>query len=542
MLTFGISPYHDSSVCLLKNGSIENFYKEERITRKKRDSYPFLSISESLKNINSLDAIAYCPPIKHEDSFKLFVNYISKFANCENILDFSDQHHLQHASLAFYNSGFENAAVIVIDRNGSDLMNSARESESIFMASYPSNFTEIYKSYWMYNNYAHEAIRIKQSQNNNCEFECKSGFGIVKVYETATSLIMQHALENGKTMGLSAYGDKDKKFNNLFMDNTNIPIDFYFSHVNLYGDYEAIYSEYENYIEKNVSTENFKFYADYAWQVQNQTQHAASKLIDKAISNGAKNICLTGGYALNIVANSYFLKKYPNIKFYFEPIADDSGNSIGGAMLAYRIISEDTNIYKIKDTFIHGENELINDEKLLEISEDEIVKSLLKNETVAIFSGKAEGGPRALGNRSILFYPNLKNSKEIINEIKHREWYRPFAASVLEEDFDKLFYPNNYYDEFMTISFDAKDITKVLFPGIVHVDNTCRIQLVNENSPLYSLLKKIKKENGYGILLNTSFNEAGKPLVNSWNDAKEMFFNSNINILWNRDLSKGIKK
>ena len=124
------------------------------------------------------------------------------------VFDLSDHHHLVHANLAFYNSGFKEATVIVIDRNGSIMGNSSRESESIFSASYPNNFKQVYKSFWIYDNIAHNEGLFFKERNPECEVDVRSMFGIVKVYETATSLIKQDALENGKVMGLSAYGNK----------------------------------------------------------------------------------------------------------------------------------------------------------------------------------------------------------------------------------------------------------------------------------------------------------------------------------------------
>ncbi len=541
MITLGISPFHDSSVVLLEDHKILRFYKEERLSRKKRDKAPYLSLIAALKDIPHVDLIVYSAPIQNDQYLNSILEFISKLTTFTDVIDLSNKHHLQHASMSFYNSGFSNAAVIVVDRNGSDFMNSCREAETVFMASYPSNFTEIYKSYWMYSNTGHEAARILQEEMPDCEIDIRSQFNITKVYETATSLIGQHPLENGKTMGLSAYGNKSIEFESLFYPKTNIPQDFNLSHVNEFGDYEAAYGPFVKHTTENINENNYQFYADYAWQVQKQTQSAVCNLIEKAIALGAKNICISGGYGLNVVANSYYKEQYPNISFYFEPLADDSGNSVGGAYLGYRSSTLDNNIYPLKNTFYHGVQTKVLEEGN-EYSPSMIANDILNHKIVAVFGGLAEAGPRSLGNRSILFYPDLKETKNIINKVKNREWYRPFAASVLEEDAEDLFYMHNSKNEYMTESFIVKEKTKTIFPGIVHIDNTCRIQTVDKNSPLYDILIEIKKITGYGLVLNTSFNLAGEPLVESWQDAKDTFYRSSIDILWNRDIRKALLK
>jgi carbamoyltransferase len=543
MKSLGISPFHDSSVCLYEDGKITSFYKEERLTRVKRAKHPYKSLDAALKGVDNVDVLVFCPPIQNETTLNEFVSYAKTLTKFEDILDLSSSHHLQHASLAFYNSGFKEAAVIVIDRNGSDLLGSCRESESIFIASYPANFVEVYKSYWAYNNLSYLAQQQVSKNNPECEIEIRSNFGITKVYETATSLIKQHALENGKTMGLSAYGNKDLKFVDLFINGTSIPNDYHFSHTNLFDNYESIFTNFYGKENKDITVENHQFYADYAWQVQKQTQEAVCHLIEKAVSkSGLKNICITGGYGLNVVANAYFTENYPEINFYFEPLADDSGNSIGGAMLGYRLFTGDSEIRPLLDTFFHGTVASIPKKSGTKVTEAEIARLLVSHKVIATLGGKAEAGPRALGNRSILFYPDVANAKEIVNLVKNREWYRPFAAAVLEEDADKLFFMNGGANEFMTSSFTARPETRLLFPGVVHVDGTCRVQTVSKSSPLHSLLVEIKKITGTGLVLNTSFNLAGEPLVDSYEDAIRTFNNSSIDVLWFLNESKALSK
>lgn len=527
----GISPNHDSSVCLLSDGTIKYFSKEERLSRVKRAGDPSHTTEAALKS-HPVDHVVWCPPTQnpvYRDEF--LGDYFSDKA--VTVHDLSDYHHLTHASLAFYNSGFETAAVVVVDRNGSILGDSCRESESIFMASYPANFEQVYKSFWIYNNTAHQEAMLFRKENPRCEVDVRSMHGVVKVYETATALIKQHALENGKVMGLSAYGNKDTVFDNLFFKG-NIPNDYYFGHEEL-SNRMSTHQELQPYATDTVTPENFQMYADYAWQVQKQTQDAVCHLIQKAIhKTGSKNICITGGYGLNVVANHYYLTQFPDINFFFEPLADDSGNSIGGAMFIHRTLTGDTSINPLKTTFFSGKNHSLKSIHGVPTQTKDVAKLLANGKSVAVYRGLAEAGPRALGNRSILFDPRNKDAKEIVNKIKKREWYRPFAAMVLEEDAHMYFEMGKVKSSpYMTISFLAKQYAVDNIPGVIHVDNTCRLQTVSKSDGyLYELLLEIKELTGHGVILNTSFNLAGEPLVETPEEAIKTLNNSTLNHVW----------
>jgi carbamoyltransferase len=163
-----------------------------------------------------------------------------------------------------------------------------------------------------------------------------------------------------------------------------------------------------------------------------------------------------------------------------------------------------------------------------------IANLLHQNKSVAVYTGLAETGQRALGNRSIFFNALNPNAKDLVNEIKKREWYRPFACIVLEED------ANVYFDmgrikssPFMTICFPVRPEYVKIIPGVTHIDNTCRIQTISKTDGyLYELLQEFKKLSGHGILLNTSFNLAGEPLVETPEDAFNTLNNSCLDYLW----------
>ena len=541
MRVVGISPAHDSSVCVINDGQLEYFFKEERFTKHKRDNYPYLSLIEVSKLLGDKKVdtcVIASPQLGWMESMVLLA---SKLFRCP-IRFMGDRHHLQHASLAFENSNYDKALVFVIDRNGSIIDDLMRESETVFVATkHPYTLGIIHQNLWAFNigqdrsNDIKESIdRLKQS-NPHANYTCRSCYNITKVYESATTLISQDALENGKTMGLSSYGH-DTNHPSLFLDN-NIPVDTYFSHINKDFSEEVasvVNLDLDEYTTPEVTPDNYGLYADYAYTVQKQTQRESCKLIQKYVDQtGIRNVVVTGGYGLNIVSNSYYIENIPGVDFYFEPLADDSGNSIGAAMYTYKTLTHDSNNYGLSDTFYHGVHHSLDGVVGPSVTVEDVADIILKQQSVGVYYGLSESGPRALGHRSILFDATNKDAKDIVNQIKKREWYRPFAAVCLEEDahkyFDMIGLSGNKY---MTNSFRVREEYRDMLSGVVHVDGTCRVQTISEDSILYDLVCMVKAENDIGILLNTSFNLAGQPLVETPRDAVNTLDNSCLDHIW----------
>lgn len=544
----GVSPFHDSSACLLKDGLVHKFYKEERLSRIKRDNHPFKAL-QALQSLEvDLDYAVICSPSNGDSSLFAYSQFLKKTLNANTVLDISDQHHLQHASLAFYNSGFSEALVVVIDRNGSFVGSSCRESESVFYAEYPHSFTPLYKSYW----YEHgsslstsiDSLSEHYREAQNIEVVLLGEHGIVRAYESATTLIQEHVLENGKTMGLSAYGSHRAEFDGLFIEGVPNPEMLTVRKYARGMDVSANKKYYDDYARKGVDPDNHTLYSDYAYAVQRQTQEAALRLIERHIERtGIRKVCVTGGYALNVLANSFYKKMLPEVEFYFEPMADDTGNSIGGAMLVHRELTQDTQILPIGTTFFHGDAPDVSGIVGPFFSASDVVDLIIKGKSVAIFEGQSEAGPRALGHRSILSDARMPDAKERINVVKNREWYRPFAAIVLLEDAHKYFdmiFPDSKY---MMASFDSTPYAKKHIPGVLHIDGTCRIQTItSENSTLFELLSIMKEKTNHGVLLNTSFNLAGEPLVETVDQALDVLKRSSLDFVWFPEIKKLIGK
>jgi carbamoyltransferase len=547
MRILSVNTSHDASAMILNDGEIECYFKEERLSKGKRDKMCFLSTIECVKNCkgkidyvisNTYAGVRFC----ELELYHLFLHRITKVPY-ENIIEFSTRHHLAHAGIAFYNSGFDKCLVIVADGEGSKFEDTVSECESVFVASYPDKFTPILKNFYrnpdfIYNKEVKSIETLIQNLESN--FKCECNFngnlgGIVNLYETAAEIISQSSLENGKAMGLSSYGEKIKDFPSFFTTKTGAVDEELFYLCTQENVDITIYKEYKNKITKKITKENYKFYADYAYEVQTQTQEAVGNLIEKAIEKtGIKKVCISGGYGMNIVANHYYTQRFSDVEFYFEPLSDDTGITIGAAKVVYHNETKDKTIRPLKTTSFHGIKHDISSYKGKTTSTKDIAQFLYENKSVAVYTGLAEAGQRALGNRSILFNALNPNAKELVNKIKKREWYRPFACIVLEED------ARTYFDmgrikssPFMTICFPVRSEYVKIIPGVTHIDNTCRIQTVSqEDKYLYELLNEFKKLSGHGIVLNTSFNLAGEPLVETPEDALNTLNNSCLDYLW----------
>ena len=523
---------HDAAACVLSDGEIKSYYKEERLTGIKRDTEPKLAIKQCLDDFDG--KIDYAVIIAYPTSNAKQHQLIKKFTGIRdaNIIEYSYHHHLSHAALAFYNSEFDESLVVVIDGQGTLYSDNLAEGETVYLAKYPCNFECVIKN--VSTNKAHSTLSgsiplekyLIKHKNYECNINSNEG-GIVNVYNSATVLMSQSVLENGKTMGLSSYGEKTD-YPKIFNDKSQ-------PDWSLFTDTSSsirLFKGHEDKVIKEITEENHKFYADYAYEVQTQTQDAVVNLIQRSIDKtGCKNVCMVGGYAMNIVANHYYTQQFPDVQFYFEPNADDGGLPIGAAKHFHHERKNDFTKRPITTTAFHGKSYDISSYKSKTATTQEIAKLLNQNKSVAVYRGLAEAGQRALGNRSILFNSLNPNAKDIVNKIKKREWYRPFAGIVLEEDADLFFEMGNIKSSpYMTISFPVKTS---LIPGIIHIDGTCRIQTTSkEDGYLYELIQEFKKLSGIGIILNTSFNLAGEPLVETPEDAFKTLENSDLDYLW----------
>jgi len=542
ILSYNIT--HDSSVCVLNNGEIEFFGKEERFSKIKRDSNPIKSLIAYFENYPNQDidySLFLTPSLDdiNESSRTIFETIIKKYRRVKTYETFCENsHHDLHAWLAYVNSKFDKSLVFVVDRNGACLYTSknsflAREAESIFLFDQKNKCKPVYKNYWCSSKVdPYEIKHFLTSNFQDCDIKANSSFSIVKVYEAATTLIGQHPLENGKTMGLSSYG---KKIDHSYFDLDGNIQNSFFIH-NKDNLESVVFKNYWKKITKEITKDNFQFYADRALEVQTQTQQQVLNLIEKYTNlYQVYNVCIVGGYGLNVVANNFYIKNLPKINFYFEPVADDTGITIGACYKKYFEVTSTLPV-PVKDTFFHfyNEKEKLRNNIGKKVKIKDLVDLLVNQKSLGIFNGAPEAGPRALGHRSILFDPREYEARNIVNNIKKREWYRPFAGVILRSEFKKYFFTEGLNDSpHMTINFTSNEEGKNLFPAVIHVDGSCRIQTIDkEDGFLYNLLLAFYNVTGCPVLLNTSLNLAGRPLIQTKQDAIQLLNNSKLDYIY----------
>ena len=286
-----------------------------------------------------------------------------------------------------------------------------------------------------------------------------------------------------------------------------------------------------------------------AYNVQVESQQLVLELILKSIERtGNKNIVISGGYALNCVANYYYLKHLPEgVKIYVEPVSNDAGTAMGAAFYHYYVTSQDRKLRPKDENLFLGPVQNITEKAIVEcankydgtieynIDYKQVIDTIRKKNIVALYQERAESGPRALGNRSLMYDPTDPDGKDFVNLVKKREYFRPFAATVLQDDVHDWFDLRGMEDSpSMMYAVNCQPGVKEKIPAVIHVDGTCRIQTVTEeeNFHWYNLIKEFKNQTGVPALFNTSFNLGGEPLVETIDDAMRTLYNSGINYIY----------
>lgn len=538
MINVGISRHHNSSVALLKDGNIIFYIENERLSRIKYDPFPFsalFKIKDFTDYIDNLCIAGLCRVEENSETwnpFDIYTNFILHLNKSFKHHDFVQHdlgldHHKMHASCAFYNSGFKDAICIVSDGMGSEYYFDdnnfcGREITSVFSCEYPAKFEEIEK-------HVYSPLQLQWDQVSTEKIKIDDNVGPAQAFEITSETFNLHPLDAGKIMGMSTYGKEDISFP-IYKDNEiNKEL---FLHV--YGGPSRL----------SLNCNEFQDKANFASSLQKETQENMKKyiydIIDKTKCN---NICLSGGFFLNCVANYEYLNGLPeDVNLYIEPNSSDAGTSIGAAKYIWYSNSGDTTIRK-QNTLYYGPepdytdilDKLIKNETIIEVNYENVISLILEGNPVALYQGRSEAGPRALGNRSILYDPRDKDGKDIVNTIKKREWYRPFAGTVLHEEANKWFDMRGLEESpYMLYAVKVKGEKLDKIPAITHVDETCRIQTLKEDQNLhfYNLIKCFYYKTGIPILFNTSFNLSGDPLVETIDDALYTLRNSNLNYLY----------
>ena len=579
----GISAfYHDSAATLIEEGKIIAAAQEERFTRKKHDpSYPYNAIkyvlSEANLKLSEIDHIVFFekPFLKFERLLETYLAFApagfksfslsmpiwlreklfqKKFLfeklkeqddhfNNINKINFSE-HHYSHAASAFFPSPFKDALVLTLDGVGewattTVAIGKGSELKMIKEIHFPHSLGLLYSAFTYYTGF----------KVNSGEYKVMglAPYGKPKYKDIIINKLMDLKEDGSFRLNMTYFNYAtgltmtNKKFSNLF-------------------------GEPVRNSKKDLLTQ---FHMDIASSIQAVTEEIILRLTSSLTKEyKIKNLCLAGGVALNCVANGKILKKNIFENIWIQPAAGDAGGSLGAALgFWYNELNKQRYTFKdeMKGSYLgpkyndeHIERELITiNAKFKKLSNNDLIetvaKELSREKTIGWFQGRMEFGPRALGARSIIADPRSeKMQKELNLKVKFRESFRPFAPSILLEDVSDWFdldkespYMLLVADIKKSLQIEMSNEDKNLFgikklnvkrsniPAVTHVDYSARIQTVNKatNVKYYDLIKKFKEITGCPVLVNTSFNVRGEPIVCSIKDAFNCFMGTNLDIL-----------
>ena len=544
---------HNGSTTLLVDGKVVFYLEEERLSRFKYDGSPLLGLLKVFDYVDHIDHLVVCHTHRHgpvldwsgEDAYKGWVRKLARKRFEFQTHEIDTIHHEMHAACGFYNSGFETAACVIADGAGSflqigDIQDTCYEFETIFNASYPGDFDTVFKHVG-----TKQSIGMSEPEDNIFVTEYP---GHTKMYEAVTQYCGFPAIEAGKLMGLAPYGKPNEDLPSFFngeWGNRNLIIPTYPNAAMLnVARYDILKEDVKNHVEGEYTDVQ----KDLAYKIQEETSNRMVQLIKKAHElTGEKNIVICGGYGLNCVANYKYWKEFPDLNIYCEPISHDGGTSIGGAKYVYNKLKETEKPSKQESVYYGPQYDptgYMADLEGLEVTDttyDDVAKLIREGTIVTIYQGRSEGGPRALGNRSILFDPTIKDGKDHVNAVKHREWFRPFACSIKKEAVHDWFdLAGRDETPHMMYAVKCHDGVEEKIPSVIHVDNTCRIQTVTpeQNEHYYNLIDAFDKIAGVPILFNTSFNLGGDPLVETIEDAVNTLNKSDIEWMYLPEIQK----
>lgn len=549
--TFDIWGYHDGSACLIDDEEIVAAAEEERFTRQKRAEHTFPTksvqyvLDEANIRLSDVDVVAVgrdprkrvkyhrknpmsLLPTSPRQALHVVENLKAVAAAFKNIhiyrVDqklqeatgeeftgeyYSISHHLAHAASAYYCSPATKPITLTIDAKG--------EHDSTVL-------------------WDRDLNRVK-------EFSRDNSIGFLYSYGTQY-LGYRHGGDAGKVMGLASYGEHREDFERKFSSLVDIG----------YGDYDvtaitdvddpvAIFEEH--FGPRRVYPDEFtQRHRDFAYHLQKTTEEIAEELVRYHVEQqGTADVALAGGIAMNCKMNRGILELECVDDLFIQPAANDSGICIGAALQGYREVTgeqpdiEFWNVY-FGPSYANEQIKAILDSAKLEYEKRDdiaakVAELLAAGKLVGWFQGRMEFGARALGNRSILADPTTEESRDRVNEnVKHREQWRPFAPSLLHEARDE-YLKGGEEAPFMILLDTVPEDKREEIPAVTHVDNTTRPQTVREevNRKYYRLIKEFETRTGTPVVLNTSFNVAGEPIVESPEQALQDFFSTGLDAL-----------
>jgi carbamoyltransferase len=491
--------------------------------------------------LKDVDCVAYS--YRYNESARKF--FENKNPNIEFIVP---DHHFSHACQAFLSSPFEEAAIMVVDGQGVPLARTDGDQLAGCLAHGNGSSIDVL-----------DEVPVRGSLGG--------------IYAAFTKAVGFQTNQEGKTMGLAPYGSakyydilkKELKFDTTDYNIRNIKglIKRGFKPTEVLYNLPAYGSFLKQFQRRSKKSEITDIERDLSFAVQKITEDVMIYLADWLYEKtGSKNLCIAGGVGLNCVANYQVLIKSKFDNIFTHPNPGDNGLAVGQALYVYNVLKGKPRKYiATTDSLgkLYSENSIIQALETLksdsnfEIKEfsdldemyDIMASAIESGQITSWFQGRSEFGPRALGNRSIIADPRGSDMKDILNtRVKFRENFRPFTPSVLAEHASD-FFEMDVESPFMLLAPYVKPGKAALVPAITHVDNTARVQTVTRavNERYYDLIKAFYKLTGIPMVLDTSFNVAGEPIVETPEDAIRCFLSTDIDILCiDRFLIKKLKE
>jgi carbamoyltransferase len=556
----GLNTYdHDVSACLLRDGAIAFGIAKERITREKHAMGFYKEVIDycldaegiTLDDVELVVSNCYILPVPEMEERLVYQDmpgFLPEFERADAAghplyraqggKTHTISHHLAHAYSAFAPCPFEDGAVMIVDGVGSyrsDVTEPfpaadaasplARESESYY--TFSGSRLDCIKKVWM------EPDRGFLSD----EFYNMAGLGAL--YSRASTYIFGDWNKCGELMGLAPYGRRDQVKPLMDISDNRLQVPRWSAAFN--QPYVADGGKWDG-------NPSMRHWEDLAWRVQDDTEKV---LLARARwlrgTTGARNLVIAGGVALNCVANGRIAREAGFENVWIQPAAGDDGIAIGCAYYGHLALQNNPRNFTMTHSYIgksYPEADVVaaTQRFLVRIQTSaahsanicaDTAKLLADQKVIGWFQGGSEFGPRALGNRSIIADPRRAEMKDILNSrVKHRQPFRPFAPIVLAERADEIF-EGRGDSPFMLMAKSVNPAWRDRIPAIVHVDGTARVQTVSEatNPVLYRLLKEFDALTGVPVLLNTSFNVKGEPIVETPRDAMACFLTTGIDYL-----------
>jgi len=582
MNILGISCYfHDAAAAILQDGQLIAAAEEERFTRKKHDyNFPQNAIDFCLRAVGiraqDLDYVAFFekPFLKFErlllTSLQMFprsrrvfreamITWLGDKLWIKSLLQarlgiasdrvLFSEHHLSHAASAFFCSPFEDAAILTVDGVGEWTTASlgigrGTDIKLLREIRFPHSLGLLYSAFTAFLGF----------EVNEGEYKVMgmAPFGTPK-YVDQVYKVIRVGRDGGFELDMDYFMfhcSTEQTYSSKFVDLFGKPRDPKAHFFTANTRYPSYFGDKPVNFER-LAAEN-QHYADIAASIQVVTEEILIKMANYAHERtGLKRLCMAGGVALNSVANGRILRETPFEEIFIQPSAGDGGGALGAALFAQHMVLGQPRSFTLEHAYWgeeHGPGAVhdfltkmgiphqhIESEACLI---DRTVDHLVHGKVVGWFDGRFEWGPRALGCRSILADPRREDMKDIVNvKIKFREPFRPFAPSVLAERAEQYFAlseaERHYPARFMLFVVDVKENARDVLPAITHVDGTGRLQTVRRetNPRYYRLIERFGEATGVPVILNTSFNLKGEPIVNTPGEAFQSFWKSGMDVL-----------